>query len=646
MKKVTLLASLILLFSISCSPDEELFETVQDYANENPSQSDNPMDSSEDSNAETPDNPDPPADLPEGSFTLEVNSTPCTFGLDVLQVDGTLEIDCQIDLEGATVVLPMNVRLLYSGGEIINGTLRFNGGTIDGRLLNHTLDVEGTAELVETTFQFYPERWDITQGPTSDENSLVNRDNLNKVFKQVQGLGGSIFQIGTLDAYFNVNTPWASTRIMAEESISIPSNFTLMMSNETNLRVQPSGFPAYTLLTVFEGSNITIKGGNLYGDRWEHDYSPFTDPNGNTRNSHEWGHLLTIAGGKNILIEDITLSDATGDGFGVFGSAIRNAEGIHGSPENLSSDVTLRGAVINQARRNGMSILDGDGIIIENSVIKNTALGKNPEGVEYSSAGTFPKYGVSFEAYRVRESSGELKEYNRIENVILRNNNFSNNRQGDVVLYTCSNIIIENNKFDSRIGNIAAHSIIIRNNTFEARMQEDGTPFNYAISLQSLVNPWDGELNYDYEISGNTIKGYGNALLVAGKDYFVSSNVFINNKNNIGIGSLDGATFNNNEISSDVEYAVGYFTRGANLSNVSVREEKINVSYRAINLRKISAELSDPLIFEDCEFINVSKKDNFIESSNNISITNNIINAGFIVNYSQNIEISNNVPPN
>jgi len=629
-------------FISSCSQDEDLIDLVglEDPDDETVDGSDGDNDGSNDQ--ETPDlgetDNGPDFDSSDG---LKISDVPCAFSLSILESNSTLEIDCLLDLEGKAIDLPTGVTLVYKGGEITNGTLNFTEGNISGNLLNNSLAIEGNAKLIDPSFQFYPERWGIVEGETTDVKAKANRDNLRKAMTLVKFLGGDIFEIDKLDAYFDVQIYLANPKYQAQESILLPNdNFHLKMSDDTYLRVQPNGAPAYNLMTVYEGTNIKISGGNLIGDRWKHDYSPVNDTEGRERNSHGWGHILKIQGGKNVIVDGVNISNSTGDGFGVHGSDIRNADGSPGSSV-ISENVVIRNSSIENARRNGMSILDGNGIRVENCKVFNTGLGKeNPEGV-YSSDGTWPRYGISFEAYRERTSSGELREYNRIENVTLKGNRFENNYAGDIVLYTCSNIVIDNNFFDSKIANIAAHSVTISNNNFKARLDSNGEPYNYALNLQSNISEWDGEFTYNYSIYGNTIEGYGNGMILGGKDYKVYGNLFLNNKNSLGFENIDSGEFYDNEFYSDLPYSIAYFSRGAQLKNVKVRNEIIQVEYRPINFRSVEGLISS-LEFTGCEMISKTNKSNFIENSSNIKITNNYINSEFTVNNSSNIVISDN----
>ncbi len=575
---------------------------------------------------------------------IDVNAS-CGFSLENVKPNSIIKINCMMDLQGKVINLPKGITLLYEGGNIINGTLHFsNDGVINGNLLNSTITITGIKpQLEKNVFHFYPDRWGLIEGRVSDEVAKKNKEIINTSIKNAKEMGATTFEIGKMNAYFDVRSFLDNSKYSIERSIWLPSDFTLKMSDETHLRVQPNEAHSYVLVGIYKGENINVIGGNLYGDRWEHDYSPVNDIKDRPRNTHEWGHVFQIAGGKNVIVDGVTISNASGDGFGVHGSAIRNENGLPGSNEVVSQNVVLRNSTVTKSRRNGLSLLDGDGITIENCFITDTGQGKKPQGVEYSSAGTWPKYGISFEAWRVRVD-GKLKEYNKIENVTLKGNTFTGNTAGDVVLYTCSKITIEDNFFDSRVGNVAAFDIIIKNNHFKARIEEDGKPYNYGININSKIIEGK-ELNYNYSIHNNKIEGYGNAMILSGKDFKVYDNEFLNNANAVGIGSIDNGEFYQNKIESNLSISFGYFTRGGTHKNVNIHDEIIKLNYRPINLRKVKADTNAPLTFTNCEMISLDNKDNFIENCENISITNNMINTGFIINNSQNVNIENNTTP-
>ena len=573
-----------------------------------------------------------------------VNTTlPCSFGLDSVQSGDTVVINCMLDLGGQTVDLPPNVTIVYEGGDIINGTLNFSDNSvISDELLNPSLTLSGTKPLLkDTSFNFDPQRWGIVEGKVNDEVASKNREILNSILIKAKDLGITTFTIDKMDAYFDVSSRVNNPKIKSESAILIPSDFELKMSANTYIRVQPNNAHAYALIMVYKGDNINISGGNLLGDRWEHDYSPVIDLYGNEYKTHEWGHMLQIAGGKNITVDGVDISDATGDGFDLHGSDIRNLDGTPRNGEYISENVTLKNCIVNNSRRNGLSLLDGNGILIENCSIKNTGLGENPSGVDYSSAGTWPKYGVSFEAWRVRNSDGTLNEYEKIENVTLRGNTFTGNSGGDIVLYTCSFVTIEDNYFDSKIANKASNNITIKNNTMEARV-ENGIPQEYGILLNSLLDPNGQEFNNNYTISGNKINGYKNAMILSGENYEIYNNILTGFKTGISLGKLKNSNFYNNDLNTNVATSYGYSSRGGIIFKVNVNDEKITATRRAIDFYNVIANLDNNLIFDNCKFVSTDNKSNNISDSENITIKNSQLNTQIDILNSINIQLINN----
>src|SRR5690606_37059553 len=129
-----------------------------------------------------------------------------------------------------------------------------------------------------------------------------------------------------------------------------------------------------------------------------------------------------------------------------------------------------------------------------------------------------------------------------------------------------------------------------------------------------------GEMNYNYTISGNNIENYENGLVLAGKNYEVFNNTIKNCKNSITLGSLlVDSKIHNNKIYSNIEYSRGYFSFKAELNNVNIKDEIIEVSYRPINLSNLTTNNSNsPISFTNSRMISNLKTDNFIDGSKNI----------------------------
>src|SRR5688572_505946 len=114
MKNVLVLL-LTLVYLASCSPEVDFVEPfTSDEVTENEN---NPEEGETDEESQE-----------------ELSTDPCDFSLENAEIGETIIIDCIMDLGGKTISLPSDVTLEYDGGDILNGTLNFNNGKIDGKL--------------------------------------------------------------------------------------------------------------------------------------------------------------------------------------------------------------------------------------------------------------------------------------------------------------------------------------------------------------------------------------------------------------------------------------------------------------------------------------------------------------------------------
>ncbi|MFI1770152.1 right-handed parallel beta-helix repeat-containing protein, partial [Thalassobellus citreus] len=487
--------------------------------------------------------------------------------------------------------------------------------------------------------------WGIVEGRVSDEIAIKNRDILNTVMAQLKKFGINTMEIGAMDAYFKVDVNSINRETNYNASIQVPSNFHLSMSDDTYLRVQPNSAATYTLMTVYLKDNTTISGGNLVGDRFEHDYTPIRDNHNVSRDEHGWGFLLWIIGSENVVVDNVNISKATGDGVVFHSEKLRNADGTLGPNNREVNNALIKNLNIDECRRNGISILDGRNITIDNCNVTNTGNGvqayDNNGAKIYSSDGVAPRYGLDMEAIRTRDDNGILEETALIDNIIVKNSNFTGNKSGDIVLYTASQVIIENNYFDKWISNKASDTVEIINNTFESR-----DPSFFAISINSFMDPFGKELNHDYLIKDNKIKNYSVGIRVAGEKQEVSNNVITDCTTGIYfISNLIDGYFKNNTITSSLGVSYGYrnFRDCDNIHNVIVSNDVINVNHRPIsfiNILNLSNLNGSQITFKDCDF-NTSNTNFklYIKNGKNIAFEGNASNTDFQILDSENITL-------
>lgn len=131
------------------------------------------------------------------------------------------------------------------------------------------------------------------------------------------------------------------------------------------------------LLEIPYATNVVIRGGKGSALRmWKTDYQ------GPDYKHGEWRYALRIFHSVNVLVVGLRLCDSGGDGIGVTGK-----------------NITIRNCVCDNNHRQGISVFNVNGLLIEDTVLSNTK-------------GTPPEAGIDFEPDGAQEG---------LENVVMRN---------------------------------------------------------------------------------------------------------------------------------------------------------------------------------------------------------------------------------
>jgi polygalacturonase len=164
-----------------------------------------------------------------------------------------------------------------------------------------------------------------------------------------------------------------------KERLALGSTMTLKLSEGAVLKVIPNDSRKYSALTISGVSNVTVAGGTLMGERTEH-----------VGTSGEGGMGVRITdGAQHVTISGVTAKAMWGDGF--------YAEG--------ATDVKFCAVTADSNRRQGLSIIEADGVTVTDSVFKNTN-------------GTRPSAGIDLEPDKPEQE---------ITNVRIQNSKFIDN---------------------------------------------------------------------------------------------------------------------------------------------------------------------------------------------------------------------------
>ena len=162
------------------------------------------------------------------------------------------------------------------------------------------------------------------------------------------GTGGTVF---VPEGTYMVDT-------VGKSRLELKSDMTLSLSKEATLKAIPNESGKYSVLSISGVSNVTVTGGTLEGEREEH-----------KGKSGQWGFGIRIVrGASHITISGLTAKKMWGDGFYV----------------QEASYVKFCSVIADGNRRQGLSIISVDGLLVLNSTFKNTH-------------GTRPSAGVDFE---------------------------------------------------------------------------------------------------------------------------------------------------------------------------------------------------------------------------------------------------------
>ena len=137
------------------------------------------------------------------------------------------------------------------------------------------------------------------------------------------------------------------------KGLNLISNSTIIFDNNSKIKMIPNDKSGYNMLSINGKSNIKLLNPKLVGDR-----------NGHLGNKGEWGMGIGITNSSNIQIINPNIRDLWGDGIYIGGN-------------KYSKDITVKGGIIDNNRRNGITIVSGDNVKISNLVVSNSN-GANP----------------------------------------------------------------------------------------------------------------------------------------------------------------------------------------------------------------------------------------------------------------------------
>lgn len=150
--------------------------------------------------------------------------------------------------------------------------------------------------------------------------------------------------------------------------VRMRSNVHLQLDPAAVIKAFPSPVSVYKVIQFRLCQNASIRGGAIHGERNEH-----------VGTTGEHGHAISIIGADRVSVERTTLTQAWGDGLHI---AYVSADSGSGMPDRPSTDITVRDVLAEHNRRQGMSIICVDGMIVENSTFRFTGGTRPAAGID------------------------------------------------------------------------------------------------------------------------------------------------------------------------------------------------------------------------------------------------------------------------
>jgi polygalacturonase len=277
----------------------------------------------------------------------------------------------------------------------------------------------------------------------------------------VGGTGGTVLiPAGT----YMVETVKKKGRLM------LKGDMTLKLAAGAVLKAIPNDQRKYAVLSISAVADVNVVGGRLEGDRSEH-----------RGKSGEAGMGIRIdAGAERIIVSGVTARNMWGDGFYVEGA----------------KDIKFCGVTADNNRRQGLSIVEADDVLVTGSVFSNTH-------------GTRPSAGIDLEPDRAEQ---------KVVNVRIETSKFINNegpgieiagKRGAVAKVALSRNMFRGNRpiLVENAPGVKASAICGNRQVTAETAQADG-PYAFADAVDVVVHQNDCEDGSDmrFEVNRNSRK--------------------------------------------------------------------------------------------------------------------------------------------
>lgn len=335
-----------------------------------------------------------------------------------------------------------------------------------------------------------------------------------------------------------------------QAGIAIRSNMALLLDDEATIEMVPNDKWNYCVLEVTAREHVVISGGTILGDRDAHTYTPRAKDG---KTSHDEGHLICIQNeSAYVTVQNVKLTKANGDGILLVGQK---------GPGSSVKHINIKHNEIVGNRRQGISVVGGKDVLIENNEIHHTS-------------GISPQFGIDIE-------SGIYSS----EDIRIVSNYFHHNRGGDIVNTDGKKVVVDGNILEQGEGSTYIDGPLVY------RKNADMTIRRNEITMRTQsVNNWNGIIMYSSDKpKTNPAKTY----------------IYENTLNNCGMYMYKGADLEIRDNTLKKGHLAFYKMKNLTLENNSVKHPNKCWAYRFL---KVSGSASGNTYNGDSFEIPLSRK--------------------------------------
>lgn len=172
--------------------------------------------------------------------------------------------------------------------------------------------------------------------------------------------------------------PAGAYQLNACNMVTLKSNINIIMDDGVKINVKANEADSYDMFYGENISNVKICGGHIAGERYSHKGS-----------TGEWGKGIGLYSCENISIYDMKIDECWGDGIYI------------GSSDNITkcNNIKIVNCTLENNRRNNMSIVAGDNIVIDGCTFCN-------------ASGTDPQNGLDIEPNYLEQVCTDISLFN------------------------------------------------------------------------------------------------------------------------------------------------------------------------------------------------------------------------------------------